>query len=384
MPTVNSLIDEVDVAFRDGTAESRSRALRQITDLFLDGIDAYGDAEVGVFDDILSGLVEKIERQTLAELSGRIGPLNRAPPKLCGQLARHDDIEVARPVLQRSPLLSDRNLVEIAQSKSQQHLEAIANRPRLSERVSDVLIDRGNEVVLTAVARNLGARLSTRGYRSLLGKAERHAGIASAIISRPDLSPEMFRKLVAQATNTVQQRLLTATSDPAVKGKLQETIQSVSSVIAREVDRRAEVRKLPAHATQMDGAKLKTELAAYVEGGKPTETVLVLSALTELSRDTIRQLLSQEKPDGFADRLQGLRPWMGYGAIASTVGRQDERRRQPQRHQLSGSIYEDSPGGGGSGDAIAQSPQERVLERHEADACLMYVHHALRRGGRGR
>ncbi len=297
MTPVVSLIDDVETAFREGTIESRAKTLRQIADLFLDGVDAYGEQEIDVFDDVLSGLIDKIERTTLAELSGRIAPLSKAPRRLCGHLSRHDDIEVARPVLSRSPVLNDNLLIEIAHSKSQLHLEAIASRTQLSERVSDVLIDCGNRAVLTTVARNPGARLSTRGYKTLLGKAERDVNLASAIVSRPDLSPEMFRKLVAQATSTVQQRLLAATTDPADKSKLQETLQSVSAVVAREVDRRAEVRNVPAHAIQVDKGKLKSELTAYAEAGKITETVIVLSALTELSGDTIRQLFAQEEAD---------------------------------------------------------------------------------------
>ena len=293
-----SLVNEVETAFRQGTPTSRASALRRITGLFLDGADVYKEEVIGVFDDVLCQLVDTLERQTLAELSGRIAPLNKAPPRLCARLARHDDIEVARPVLSRSPLLSDSLLIEIAQSKSQSHLEAIATRSRLSERVTDVLIDRGNDAVLTTVARNFGARLSTRGYRTLLGKAEKDVDLASAMVSRPELSPEMFRKLVAQATTTVQQRLLAATSDPAVKRRLQETLQSVSSVVAHEVDRRAEVRKLPAHVVEMDKFKLKSELSSYVEAGKLTETVIVLSTLTELAGDTIRQLLAGDEPDG--------------------------------------------------------------------------------------
>jgi uncharacterized protein (DUF2336 family) len=223
MSIVNSLIVEAESAFRNGTAESRSRTLRRITDLFIGGADGYNALEIGVFDDVLCGLVDKIERETLAELSGRIGPLKKAPPRLCGELSRHDDIDVARPVLQHSPLLSDSHLVEIAEAKSQLHLEAIAARPQISEWVSDALINRGKTVVLTAVARNLGARISTRGYRTLLAKAGSNANLAEAIISRPDLSPEMYRKLVAQATSTVQQRLLAAMSDPAVNGGLRKT-----------------------------------------------------------------------------------------------------------------------------------------------------------------
>ena len=219
MSTVGSLIDEVETAFRSGTTESRSRTIRRITDLFLEGVEDYKEHEIGVFDDVLCTLVDKIERETLAELSRRVASLNKAPPRLCGQLARHDDIAVARPILSRSPLLSDSHLIEIAQSKSQIHLEAIAGRVQLSERVSDALIERGNSVVLTAVASNSVARLSTRGYRKLLIKAETNEALAAAISSRPDLSPEMFRRLVAQAASSVQKRLM-ATANPALMGEL--------------------------------------------------------------------------------------------------------------------------------------------------------------------
>jgi uncharacterized protein (DUF2336 family) len=209
--TVRSLIDEVETAFRSGTAESRSRTLRRITALFLDGVEGYKQQEIGVFDDILCTLIDTIERETLAELSGRVASLSKAPPQLCGKLARHDAIAVARPVLRRSPLLSDSHLIEIAQSQSQLHLEAIAGRVELSERVSDALIERGNSIVLTTVAGNSGARLSTRSYRKLLNKAERNEALAAAISSRPDLSPEMFRRLAAQATSSVQKRLMDGT-----------------------------------------------------------------------------------------------------------------------------------------------------------------------------
>ena len=219
MSAVGSLIDEVETAFRSGTSESRSKTLRRITDLFLDGVEDYNEQEIGVFDDVLCTLIDKIECATLAELSGRVASLNKAPPRLCGELARHDDIAVARPVLSRSPLLGDSHLIEIAQSKNQMHLEAIAGRVQLSERVSDALIERGNSIVLTAVASNPGARLSTRGYRKLLIKAETNEALAAAIGSRSDLSPEMFKRLVAQATSSVKKRLM-ATTSPTLKGAL--------------------------------------------------------------------------------------------------------------------------------------------------------------------
>jgi uncharacterized protein (DUF2336 family) len=192
------------MSFRNGTADSRAATWRRITDLFLTGVDDFEAQHVDVFDDVLCGLIEKIEREAVAELSRDVAELPKAPHMLSRRLARHDDIEVAGPVLRRSVVLNESDLIEVAQNKSQLHLEAIANRAHVSERVSDILIDRGNATVLCTVAGNAAARFSTRGYSTLLDQAKSNANIASALVGRSDLSPAMFRKPAAQASADVK------------------------------------------------------------------------------------------------------------------------------------------------------------------------------------
>jgi uncharacterized protein (DUF2336 family) len=297
MLTANSVIDDVEAAFRGGTAETRAATLRRITDLFLAGADSFQQEHVSLFDDVLCRLVDKIERTALAELSATMAPHANAPPRLTRDLSNHDDIAIAGPVLSQSPLLSDSHLVDIATRKSQLHLKAIASRPHLSERVSDVLIDRGNAIVLTTVAQNEGARFSTHGYRTLLGKAESDATLASAVAARRDLSPEMFRKLVAQATTTVQQRLM-QTADPAMKEKLQGVLQSVSINIVRNAAPKSNVvdarsAALPA----VDKQKLRTDLVDYAASGRSAEAAVALGALTDLTADTIKTLMTRQQPE---------------------------------------------------------------------------------------
>lgn len=292
---VQSLIDEVEASFRTGTASSRAEVLRRITDLFLAGVDTFEEQQVGVFDDVLCGLIDKIEREAVAKLSQAIAELPRAPCMLSRRLSRHDDIAIAGPVLRHSVVLNESDLVEVAQSKGQLHLEAIANRSQVSERVSDVLIDRGNSIVLTTVAGNTGARFSTRGYKSLLGKAENDANIASAVVGRSDLSPEMFRRLVAQASATVQQRLL-ASADRRTREKVQGVIQTITAEISRNADRSVSMRGSAAGSQlrTIDKGKLRTELADYAAAGRPSEAATALAALSELSIDTVRQLLTRQ------------------------------------------------------------------------------------------
>lgn len=295
MSSVQSLIDEVEASFRSGTADSRAATLRRITDLFLTGVDDFAEQHVGVFDDVLCGLVETIEREAVAELSRDIAELPKAPRMLSRRLARHDDIEVAGPVLRHSVVLSENDLVEVAQNKGQLHLEAIANRSQVSERVSDILVDRGNSIVLTTVAGNTGAQFSTRGYKSLLGKAENDANIASAVLGRSDLSPDMFRRLVAQASATVQQKLL-ANADPRLKERVQGVIQVITADISRNSDRSVSMRGSTAGSQlkTLDKGKLLAELADYAAAGRPTEAATALAVLSELSIDTVRQLLTRQ------------------------------------------------------------------------------------------
>src|SRR5262245_24582567 len=91
--------------------------------------------------------------------------MHSAPPKLVRSFAFDDAIEVAGPVLVRSQQLNDDDLVENATTKSQDHLFAIAQRLKLSEAVTDVLVDRGNERVVHRVVRNKGAAFFSCGLR---------------------------------------------------------------------------------------------------------------------------------------------------------------------------------------------------------------------------
>ena len=294
MSGVQSLIDEVESSFRSGSATSRAEMLRRITDLFLAGVDQFEEQQVGVFDDVLCGLIDKIEREAVAKLSRDVAALAKAPRTLSRRLSRDDDIEIAGPILQHSVVLSESDLIEVAQDRSQLHLEAIANRSHVSERVSDVLIDRGNSTVLTTVAGNSGAHFSTRGYKSLAAKAEKDATIASALVRRSDLSPEMLRKLVAQASASVQQRLL-ATSDPRLRDQVQRVIQSITSEISSNADRSVAMRGLQAGSQLkgIDKGKLREELLDYAAGMRISESATALAVLSELSVDTVRQLLTR-------------------------------------------------------------------------------------------
>jgi Uncharacterised protein conserved in bacteria (DUF2336) len=79
--------------------------------------------------------------------------MSGAPSKVVRTLAFDDAVEVAAPVLTHSDQLDDQALVENARTKSQGHLLAISSREVLTKIVTDILVDRGNPLVVTGTRR---------------------------------------------------------------------------------------------------------------------------------------------------------------------------------------------------------------------------------------
>jgi hypothetical protein len=105
----------------------------------------------------------------------------------------------------------------------------------------------------------------------------------------------MFRKLVAQAGASVQQRLL-ATSDPRLRAQVQGVIQSITVEISRNADRAVAMRGSQAGSQlkAIDKGKLREELLDYATAGRASESATALAVLSELSIDTVRQLLTRQ------------------------------------------------------------------------------------------
>lgn len=196
MSESSCLIAELDSTLQRVTSSQHLTMLRGVTDLFVNGAEAFGEEHVAVFDDVLGRLIDKADRTALAELSGRLAPLDNVPANVIDRLARHEDIAIAGPILQRCGI-KDQTLIEVAGSKGDKHLAAIAGRPEISEAVTEVLVGRCTIETARKVTENKGASLSEVGFVKLINRAKGDKNLATAIESRTDLPPELqpFLKL---------------------------------------------------------------------------------------------------------------------------------------------------------------------------------------------
>ena len=69
----------------------------------------------------------------------------------------NDVIDVAYPVLAKSTLLEDDELVGIVTRHAKQHAMAVTHRPTVSPLVSDAIVKTGDADVVVSLLRNDGA-----------------------------------------------------------------------------------------------------------------------------------------------------------------------------------------------------------------------------------
>ncbi|NBN62870.1 DUF2336 domain-containing protein [Microvirga tunisiensis] len=164
--------------------------------LFVDGAERYTNEELALFNDVLVNLIDMVDIDGRESLSQQIGSIETTPRELVLKLA-NDTATVAAPVLQNSPVLTDDDLYTLAKTKGQDHLLAISKRDALQARVTDILLERGEQPVRRSVAANPGAELSDWGGRLLVKLAETDATLRESLTERHDLNRANFEKLLA-------------------------------------------------------------------------------------------------------------------------------------------------------------------------------------------
>lgn len=192
---------------QERSPERRLQLMRIMTDMYFDSEGTHTEAEVYLFNDIMEKIVDSVSRDIKAHIAANFATLEGFPRSVVNKLASDDDIDVARPVIRDATSLTDEDLVDIARTKSQAHLTVIAQRDTLSEKVTDVLIDRGDNTVVTTVSGNHGARLSMDGMGKLLEKAKFSIDLCEVLVERPDLSQSAVERLIPLVAETLVVKL---------------------------------------------------------------------------------------------------------------------------------------------------------------------------------
>jgi len=114
MSRLNAFVSEVEQTIASGDLERRSRALRQLTELFVEQASKLKDDHVSIFDEVIIRLAREVDAKARVELAARLADIGNAPVGVVKDLAYDIDIAVAEPVLERSVRLTEDDLLTIS------------------------------------------------------------------------------------------------------------------------------------------------------------------------------------------------------------------------------------------------------------------------------
>jgi uncharacterized protein (DUF2336 family) len=153
--------------------------------------------------DILERLADNVEMTIRIALAERLADDITAPHDLILLLA-DDRIEVARPLILRSALLSDADMLNLIAEASAAHHEAVAQRPNIGERVTEALSKSDSESVLVALVKNATARIASHTYETLVEKSRQFAGMQEPLVLRSDLPPLLATRMVGWVSDALK------------------------------------------------------------------------------------------------------------------------------------------------------------------------------------
>jgi len=298
MSGVGAIILELEDAFQSGAADKRVDMLRRVTDLFVNGANAYTEEHVALFDDVIARLSRGIEAKVRTELSNRLAPVTNAPIGVLKALGSDDAIEVAAPVLTQSSRLGDGDLIEIIRTKSQNHLLAISTREHIGHVVTDALVERGDQQVVRTVARNSGAQFSDAGFGTLIQRSQQDDILAETVGLRRDLPADLFAKLLSEASAAVQQKL--AAAHPEQGGDIRRILDGIAANATGAGDKKTRdysAARIVVEALHASNTLDEGQVRNFAKHGKFEETAVALELLCGFPIDTIEQVFLGGKPD---------------------------------------------------------------------------------------
>ncbi|RDE10183.1 DUF2336 domain-containing protein [Pelagibacterium lacus] len=217
----------------DSDASERDHLIRNLAQLFSYVSDRCDDEQVAQYDEVLCQLADIVEVEARSHVANLLAPLERAPGSVVLRLA-NDVIEVAEPLLEFSTVLSDDDLIEIAEHQSEAHRVAIAGRRDLASRVGEAIVAFGQEPSVTRLLKNEQARLSRSAIEKIAVIAQQSEALAQMLRSRSDIDwPHLRAEVSAIGARALESLGLMAREDGRV------TASRVQAVVYNRIKNQA-------------------------------------------------------------------------------------------------------------------------------------------------
>ena len=279
------------------SAASQDHLAEGIAELLASQGESLTDREKALMAGMLRQLLADVETTVRGKLAERLAHAPGVPEDVIEYLA-NEEIEIARPVLVHSTALSDATLIEIVRHRTLEHQLAISMRRAVSERVSEALVDTGEERVIVQLLENENAKISSTTMAYLVEQSRRVDSYQNPIVRRQDLPPELATRMYAWVSDTLRANLVARFSldAAALDRALAETGETLVSAGNDPKDR---TRELLDELEEEEGPQPERVLQ-YLRDGEIPLFEEAFGRLIGIDRKLVRRLIYEPGGEGIA------------------------------------------------------------------------------------
>lgn len=261
------LATDGDDGVRGELAQKIARIAPQLTASDQDKLKrmAYESLETLAMDQVVR--VRMILAEALKDVAG-------APPEVIRRLAFDTEIDVAGPILQFSPVLTDADLIEIIDEGSLPgRFSAICRRRHIGEPVSEAIIATAEEEAVAMLLANPSAQIREETLNTIIDRAAEIESWHAPLVARPKLSAAAATSLAGfVAANLLQILASRSEFDDDVLERVRAVVErrieggdaEVAKILTVEAEKSpAEIAYEHAETLEADGT---LDLAAFMAG----------------------------------------------------------------------------------------------------------------------
>ena len=298
---------------RDRDEEVRRKLADKIADL-LPELDAGGQEQAQRYlIEVIEILAQDQATRVRQIISETLKDVAAAPPHVIQQLARDVEAVVACPVLEFSPLLSDRDLIEIIESGSgARQTQAISRRYGVGEQVADAIVASNDSGAIAALLENDSAQIREDILDGLVDQAVKVTAWQKPLVLRPVLPLGAVRKLAGFVAGSLLTMLQAR----------QDLDRKTARAVAKEVKRRlkADQSKSPPGNDLADDDPAKKAKRLQVAGKLDDDALF--RAVNAGERELVRHglALRANMPVALVDHILSAHSAKGVTALAWKAG----------------------------------------------------------------
>lgn len=249
--------------------------------------------EADLIADILIELMRQAEVDLRQAVSERVSTMDNVPLRLVLQIA-NDEIVVADPVLRRSPVLCDLDLIYLIKSKTPEYWRSIAQRKDLEAPVIYSLANTKDKETCMNLVENDNIEIPSRSYVTLADFAQDTPEMAQSLARRTDIPSELKSTIYRMVGSALKETL---PQNAAIETEISEVVEEMAS----------DVVETPSDATMNAAQRMKEKetlttdmMVSALRRGQFATFTAQFATYTGQNPDVVASILKQKTGQGLA------------------------------------------------------------------------------------